>query len=174
MSEELENENLKEESVLLDEYKKLQESTVSKEKYEADMKALKEKNELYLKAITEGAKIDTPEEDINIQEAISEFTKFKGTNLEYWDKMTKVIDQTLKTLPKDTIEKTVGADGLEEIIKVKEGMRKMVDDSNGDPDYFRTLYKKKVQDSSPRMSAEINKAGGVVEYIQSVMQKNEK
>jgi flagellar biosynthesis chaperone FliJ len=175
MSEELENENLKEESVLLDEYKKLQESTVSKEKYEADMKALKEKNELYLKAITEGGKVDTTsEEDINIQEAISELSKFKGTNLEYWDKMTKATDQALKTLPKDVIEKMVGADGLEEIIKVKEGMRKMVDDSNGDPDYFRTLYKNRIQDSSPRMSAEINKAGGVVEYIQSVMQKNQK
>lgn len=175
MSEELQNEELKEESVLLDEYKKLQESTVSKEKYEADMKALKEKNELYLKAITEGGKVDTTsEEDINIQEAISELSKFKGTNLEYWDKMTKATDQALKILPKDVIEKMVGADGLEEIVKVKEGMRKMVDDSNGDPDYFRTLYKNRIQDSSPRMSAEINKAGGVVEYIQSVMQKNQK
>ena len=167
--------NNAEEEALLKEYQKLKETSVSKEKYEADIRALKEKNDIYLKAITEGSKIDTSDEDSgSVQDAIAELTKFKGTNLEYWDKTTKAIDKTLKALPKDTIEKMVGAEGLEEIVKAKEVMRQMVDDSKGDPDYFRTLYKNRVQDSSPRMSAEINKAGGVVEYIQSVMQKNTK
>lgn len=167
---------LTEEKTILSEYQKLKENSVPKEKYDADMKELKEKNELYLKAITEGATVDTSSEEDNqsVQDAIVELSKFKGTNLEYWDKTTKAIDKTLKALPKDVIEKTVGADGLEELIKVKEGMRAMVDDAQGDPDYFRALFKNRVQESSPKMASEINKAGGVVEYIQSVMQKNKK
>ena len=156
----------KEESVLLDEYKKLQENSVSKEKYEADIKELKDKNELYLKAITEGGKVDTPRDDSGrIEDAIADLSKFKGTNLEYWQKMTTAIDKTLKTIPEREITNAIGSDGLEELIKVNEGMKQMVEDSNGDADYFRTLYNHRVKDSSPRISAAIEKAGGVGNYF---------
>ena len=164
---EQENNTNSEENALLKEYQKLKENSVSKEKYDADMKALKDKNELYLKAITEGTEVPHSEEDSgSVYDAISELSKFKGTNLEYWEKTTKAIDKTLKAMPKETLVNTVGADGLEELVKVNEAMKQMVEDANGDPDYFRTLYNKRVQDSAPQISAEINKAGGLVDYFQ--------
>ena len=172
---ELENENtnLAEESVLLKEYQKLQENTVSKEKYEADIKALKEKNELYLKAITEGEKVDAQpvEDSISVVDAISELSKFKGTNLDYWDKTTKAIDKTIKALGQDEISKTIGSDGLEQLVEVNEQMKQMVADSQGDPDYFRTLYKARVKDSAPSISAEIEKSGGLVGYFNKIQNK---
>lgn len=159
--------SLTEESVLLKEYKKLQDNTVPKEKYDADIKALKEKNDLYLKAITEGEKVDVPSDGDSgsVQDAIAELTKFKGTNLAYWDKTTKAIDQTIKALGNEAIAKTIGSDGLEELVEVKEVMRQMVDDSQGDPDYFRTLYKARIKDSAPNISAAIEKSGSLVDYF---------
>lgn len=170
---ELENSALQEESVLLKEYKKLQENTVSKEKYEADIKALKDKNDLYLKAITEGEKVDvTSEKDSgSVVDTISDLSKFKGTNLDYWKKTTKAIDQTIKALGNEAIAKTIGADGLEELIEVGEEMKQMVKDSQDDPDYFRTLYKLRVQDSAPRISAEIEKSGSLVGYFSNKKSK---
>ena len=170
----MENENLEvigtsnqEESILLKEYKKLQENTVSKEKYEADVNALIEKNKLYLKAITEGEKVETPSEEDSgsVVDTIKQLSKFKGTNLDYWKKTTKAIDQTIKALGNEAIAKTIGSDGLEELVEVNEGMKQMVNDSQDDPDYFRTLYKARVQDSAPRISADIEKAGGLVSYF---------
>ena len=168
MADEIVNNEIKEESVLLKEYQKLQENTVSKEKYEADIKALKEKNELYLKAITEGEKVDvnSEEDSGSVVDTISELSKFKGTNLDYWKKTTKAIDQTIKALGNEVITKTIGADGLEELVEVNQEMKKMVNDAQDDPDYFRTLYKARVQDSAPRISAEIEKAGGLVNYLE--------
>ena len=161
-----------EEAVLLKEYKKLQESTVSKEKYEKDIQALKEKNELYLKAITEGEKVELSDDNSgSIQDAIADLSDFKGTNLEYWQKMTKAVDSTLKSLPENEITKMVGSEGLDEIIKVNESMKKMVEDANGDPDYFRTLYRNRVQDSAPRISSEIEKAGGIANYLDNLQRK---
>lgn len=158
--------NLEEEKVLLDEYKKLQESTVSKEKYEKDIKELKDKNALYLKAITEGQKVDMPDENkTSLEDKINELSKFKGTNLEYWEKMTSAIDDVLKKTPEAEITKITGIEGLEELVKVNEGMKQMVADSDGDPDYFRTLYKQRVQDSSPKISSEIERAGNVYNYL---------
>lgn len=161
-----ENTSLKEEEVLLKEYKKLQENTVSKEKYEADIKALKDKNDLYLKAITEGGEVDAPRDDSgSVIDTISDLSKFKGTNLDYWKKTTKAIDQTIKTLGNEEISKVIGADGLDELIEVNEGMKQMVKDSNDDPDYFRTLYNRYVKDDAPRISSEIERAGGLVNYF---------
>ena len=163
-----------EESALLKEYQKLKENSVSKEKYDADMKALKEKNDLYLKAITEGGKVDTSSEEDsgNVKDIISDLSKFKGTNLDYWKKTTKAIDMTIKALGKDEISKTIGSEGLDELIKVKENMQKMVEDSQGDPDYFRTLYNKRIKDSAPKISAEIESAGGLVDYFVNIQKKN--
>ena len=175
MSEELENmtQENQEESVLLKEYKKLQENTVSKEKYEADIKALKEKNDLYLKAITEGEKVDVPSEEDSgsVYDTISELSNFKGTNLDFWKKTTKAIDQTIKALSNQEITKMIGTEGLEQLIKVKEGMKQIVDDSYDDADYFRTLYKARIQDSAPRISAEIENAGGLVNYLEKQQKK---
>lgn len=162
-----------EESALLKEYKKLQASSVPKEQYEKDIAELKEKNALYLKAITEGEAVSTPTEDSdNIQDIIADISEFKGTNLEYWQKMNKAIDKTLKTLPEDEIVKTIGSDGLEELIEVNEGMRKMVEDSNGDSDMFRILYKDRVKESSPKLASEIEKKGGLYGYFESLQNKN--
>ena len=80
-----------EEKVLLKEYQKLKDNTVSKEKYEKDIKALEEKNALYLKAITDGEKVDVPSEEDSgsVIDTIADLSKFRGTNLEYWKKTTK-------------------------------------------------------------------------------------
>lgn len=158
---------LTEEAVLLKEYKKLQENTVSKEKYEADIKALKEKNDLYLKAITEGEKVDVSSEEDSgsVTDTIAKLSNFRGTNLDYWKETTKAIDQTVKALGNEAITKTIGADGLEELIEVKETMKQMVNDSQDDPDYFRTLYKARIKDSAPNISAAIEKSGGLVDYF---------
>ena len=96
---------------------------------------------------------------------IRELSQFKGTNLDYWKKTTKAIDQTIKALGNETIAKTIGPDGLEELVQVNEGMKSLVKDSQDDPDYFRTLYKARVQDSAPRISADIEKSGGLVGYF---------
>ena len=167
MEEEVKDTSLDEEKVLLQEYKKLQENTVSREKYEADIKALKEKNELYLKAITEGDKVDvTSDKDSgSVVDTISELSKFKGTNLDYWKKTTKAIDQTIKALGNEEVTKAIGSDGLEELIEVGEAMKSMVSDAKDDPDYFRTLYKLRVKDSAPQISAQIEKSGGLVGYF---------
>lgn len=162
------NNSLDEEKVILKEYKKLQDNSISKEKYEKDLKELKDKNELYLKAITEGASInaDSENDDFDLHKGISDISKFKGTNLEYWKHMTKISDNLLKTLPESEITKIAGADGIEEIVKVNTIMKQMVNDSNGDADYFRTLYKQRVNDSTPRISADIEKEGGLINYLQ--------
>ena len=124
------------------------------------------KNELYLKAITEGGEVDTPRDDSgSVIDTISELSKFKGTNLDYWKKTTKAIDQTIKNLGNEEVSKIIGADGLEELIEVNEGMKQMVKDSNDDPDYFRTLYNRYVKDDAPRISSEIERAGGLVNYF---------
>ena len=168
MAEELNEQTdaLKEESVLLKEYQKLQENSVSKEKYEADLKAANDKANLYLKAITEGSEVDVPHEDSgSVIDTISELSKFKGTNLDYWKKMTKAIDQSIQALGEEELVKSFGADGVEKMINTNEGMKQMVKDSNDNPDYFRTLYKARVKDDAPRISAEIEKAGGLVNYF---------
>ena len=156
-----------EEKVLLKEYQKLKDSTVSKEKYEKDIKALEEKNALYLKAITDGEKVDVPSEEDsdNVYDIISKISKFKGTNLDYWKLVTKAIDPTIKALGSEVVTKAIGTDGLEEILEVKEGMREMVANSQDDPDYFRTLYKARIKDSAPNISAAIEKSGGLVDYF---------
>lgn len=167
-NEEIKNqENMNEEELLIKEYKKLQENSVPREKYDADIKALRDKNEIYLKAITEGGKVDTDsdKDSGSVTDTISELSKFKGTNLDYWKKSTKAIDQTIKALGQDEISRTIGSDGLEELIKVNESMKKMVEDSEDDPDKFRLLYKSRIVESAPRIGAEIEKSGGLVNYF---------
>lgn len=156
-----------EEKVLLKEYQKLKDNTVSKEKYEKDLKAAEDKAALYLKAITEGEKVDIPSEEDSgsVIDTIADLSKFKGTNLDYWKKTTKATDQVIKALGNEAITKMIGADGLEELIEVNEGMKQMVSDSQDDPDYFRTLYKARVKDSAPNISAAIEKSGGLVDYF---------
>lgn len=160
--------NLEEEKNILDEYQKLKENSVPIEKYKQDVEALKEKNQLYLKAITEGARVSTDnEEDISLNERIKNLSKFKGNNLEYWAETTKAIDQLFKEMKEEDISAITGQDGLDELLEVRDGMRRMVEDADGDPDYFIKLYKQRVKDSAPRISAEIEKAGGLVNYLQS-------
>ena len=103
--------------------------------------------------------------DVNVVDAINDISRFRGTNLEYWQKMTTTIDKVLQTLPDEEITKITGAEGLEEIVKVNENMKKMVEDSKGDSDYFRTLYKARVTDSAPKISAEIEKSGSLLNYF---------
>ena len=167
-NEEVKNEALQEEEGLLKAYKTLEANSVSKEKYEKDIKELKDKADLYLKAITEGQSIELDKkEDVSIEDRIKQLSKFKGTNLEYWEEMTSAIDSIIEKMPEAEIVKVTGTDGLEELIKVNQGMKQMVSDANGDPDYFRNLYKQRVQDSAPRISAEIEKAGGLFNYLAS-------
>ena len=85
--------------------------------------------------------------------------------------MTPTIDNILKTVPEEEITKIAGSEGLEEIIKVNEGMKALVKEANGDPDYFRTLYNNKVTESAPRIGSEIEKAGGVVNYFNNLQNK---
>ena len=128
---ETKNTTIEEESALLQSYKKLQETTVSKEKYEKDIKELQDKADLYLKAITEGSSVNNEpsEKEYNIPEHISKLQKFKGTNYEFWKQMTELTDHILVATPQEEIVKIAGSDGLDEIIKVNEGMKQMVKDS---------------------------------------------
>ena len=129
-NEELEQDTLAEEKGILQAYKNLQENTVSKEKYEADIKALKEKNDLYLKAITEGKNVDLPQDNVSMEDRIVKLSKFKGTNLDYWKELCPTIDALLKQMPESEIVKITGEEGQEELVKVNEGMKQMVADSN--------------------------------------------
>ena len=103
--------------------------------------------------------------DVSLEDKIVELSKFKGTNLDYWTKMTSAIDSILKSVPESEIIRVTGSEGLEEMVKVNEGMKRMVKDSNGNPDMFRTLYKDRVMESSPRIGAEIEKSGGLSNYL---------
>lgn len=166
--EENQNTPIEEEKNLLDEFKKLKENSVSIEKYKADIEELKEKNQLYLKAITEGGKVPQQEEpDIPLDERIERLSRFRGTNLDYWNETTKAIDQLLQKMSEEEINSVTGQDGLDELLEVRNVMRQMVDDANGDPDYFIKLYKQRVKDSAPKISADIEKAGGLVNYLQN-------
>lgn len=166
--EENQNTPIEEEKNLLDEFKKLKENSVSIEKYKADIEELKEKNQLYLKAITEGGKVPQQEEpDIPLDERIERLSRFRGTNLDYWDETTKAIDQLFQKMSEEEINSVTGQDGLDELLEVRNVMRQMVDDANGDPDYFIKLYKQRVKDSAPKISADIEKAGGLVNYLQN-------
>lgn len=168
-NEEKKEDMIEEEKNLLEEYKKLKENSVPVEKYKQDIEELKEKNQLYLKAITEGGKVSTAdnEPDIPLNDRIEQLSRFKGTNLEYWNETTKAIDQILKSMREEEINAITGQDGLDELLKVRDVMLQMVEDANGDPDYFIKLYKQRVKDSAPKISADIEKAGGLVNYLQS-------
>ena len=171
-NEEVKNEALKEEEGLLKAYKELEKNSVPKDKYEKEINELKEKNKLYLDAITNGKNVELDKkEDVSIEDRIKQLSKFKGTNLEYWEEMTSAIDSIIKKMPEAEIVKVTGTDGLEELIKVNQGMKQMVSDANGDPDYFRTLYNQRVRDDAPRISAEIEKAGGLYNYLASNQNK---
>lgn len=166
--EENQNTPIEEEKNLLEEFKKLKENSVSIEKYKADIEELKEKNQLYLKAITGGGKVPQQEEpDIPLDERIERLSRFRGTNLDYWDETTKAIDQLFQKMSEEEINSVTGQDGLDELLEVRNVMRQMVDDANGDPDYFIKLYKQRVKDSAPKISADIEKAGGLVNYLQN-------
>lgn len=163
---ELETNSLQEEAAILKAYKELEKNSVPKEKYEQDIKALKEKNELYLRAITEGEQVNVDKDNnVSLEDKIKELTKFKGTNLAYWEKTTSAIDSMLTSIPEEEITKVTGAEGLEEIIKVNEGMKKMVADSNGNPDMFRAIYSQRVKESAPQIASEIDKSGGLVNHL---------
>lgn len=162
-----EKNSLDEENALLKAYKTLEANSVPREQYEKEVKELKEKNKLYLNAITEGSNVPVDDESNNrsLEDKILELSKFKGTNLDFWDKMCDALDDTLKKVPQSEIIKVMGTEGLEELIEVNEGMRAMVNDANGDPDIFRTLYKARVQESSPKIASEIERHGGLVGYL---------
>lgn len=171
-NEVVEDTTLTEESALLKAYKELEKNTVSKEAYDKRVKELEEKNKLYLKAITEGERLEAEDsKDVSLEDKIVELSKFKGTNLDYWTKMTSAIDSMLKSVPESEIVKITGSEGLEEMVKVNEGMKQLVKDSNGNPDMFRTLYKDRVIDSAPRISSEIEKAGSLTNYLINKQQK---
>lgn len=164
--EEIQNEENKEESAILKAYKELEANSVPKDKYEKDIASLEEKNRIYLKAITEGDKVELPSDDgKTLKESIAELNKFAGTNLEYWQKMTTAIDKMVKEVPEAEITKITGSDGFDDLIKVNEGMKQMISDANGDPDVFRALYKNRVKDDAPKISSEIEKAGGLYSYL---------
>lgn len=167
IKEGVEDTTLKEESALLKAYKDLEKSTVSREQHDKIVNELKEKNKIYLDAIVNGEKIEVEEEKnkVSIEDRVKSLSKFKGTNLDYWTEMTSAIDSMLQKMPESEIVKITGAEGLEEMIKVNEGMKQMVRDSNGNPDMFRTLYKDRVIDSAPRISAEIERSGSVSNYL---------
>ena len=169
----IENNTLNEESALLKAYKNLEANSVSKEVYDKKVKELEDKNKLYLKAITEGERVeaDNAKDDVSLEDRIKELSKFKGTNLEFWKEMTSAIDSMLTSMPESEIVKITGSEGLEEMIKVNEGMKAMVKDSNGNPDMFRTLYKDRVMESSPRIGSEIEKNGGLTNYLLNKQQK---
>lgn len=172
MSEEIktgaeDNNALQEEAALLKAYKELEKNTVSREQYNKRVAELEEKNKLYLKAITEGERLE--EEDkkskVSFEDRVKSLSKFKGTNLDYWSEMTSAIDSMLQTMPESEIVKITGTEGLEEMIKVNEGMKQMVKDSNGNPDMFRTLFKDRVVESAPRIASEIERSGSLTNYL---------
>lgn len=159
------NEQQMSESELLKAYRELQDNSVSKEKYENDISELKDKNRMYLEAITSGERIPTEEDGSSLEDLIKDLTKFKGTNLEYWEKTTKAIDKLLDRVPQEELLNTVGAEGVDEIIKVNNYMKELVNEADGSAEYFRTLYNNKIADSAPKISSEINSAGGLTNYL---------
>ena len=102
-----------------------------------------------------------------MDERIERLSRFRGTNLDYWNETTKAIDQLFQKMSEEEINSVTGQDGLDELLEVRNVMRQMVDDANGDPDYFIKLYKQRVKDSAPKISADIEKAGGLVNYLQN-------
>lgn len=164
---------LQEEAGILEAYKQLQASTVSKEQYEKEMALLKEKNAMYLKAITEGSKVNTSEtiDSVKLEDSVADMSKFKGTNLEYWQKMTPIIDKTLETVPDDVLESMISQEGIDELIKVNTVMKQLVEKADGSAGYFRTLYDGRVAESSNKISSEIDRSGNLVKYLMDTQNK---
>lgn len=155
------------EQALLKAYQELQAGSISREEHERIVKDLKSKNKLYLDAILEGRKkVDTGEEPAKTLEEIAKgLSEFKGTNLDFWAQTVEAIDTVMRDVPEQDIVQITGSDGFDELLKIRSVMGKMVEDANGSSDYFRTLYKARIVDSAPRISSDIEQAGGLVNYI---------
>ena len=83
---------------------------------------------------------------------IDDISNKKLTNLDFWNKTLQLADEVRKKDPTTNIFNLNGnPDDEEKAQNVENAMREFVKESNGDPDTFKILYNKYVNDSNPRV-----------------------
>ena len=85
------------------------------------------------------------------KQLIDNISNKKLTNLDFWDQTLQLADEVRKKDPTTNIFNLNGnPDDEEKAQNVERAMREFVKEANGDPDTFKILYNKYVNDSNPR------------------------
>ncbi len=146
-----------ENSVYIEQIKKLKDNTVSKEEYQ---KLANERDEL-LQAYIEGKEIDInlPEKDDDSDKSIDELRKSiltessDLTNLEFWEKSLELRDAIIERdgedadpfLPKSS-QYAVSQDDRDSVERVVSTVKDCIEKAEGNPDTFRALLNSKIMD----------------------------
>lgn len=111
----------------------------------------KDKKNYFDKVINNGTLTDNQPKftSQDIQNMVNDISKGDLSNLEFWQTALKLSDAWKENYGKNLFNKSGKRE--DEIIanRVEETMRKMVQESNGNPDSFRILYNSWVEDSNP-------------------------
>lgn len=140
---------------LLEAYNELKENSISKKEYERVLK----RNEDLTQALIKNDKLDKDDEPkepnmAKIKRLTNELYSDKRgsmTNLEYCQKTVELRDAIIAEGGRDPFLPTSGENkdsyaNQQTAEKVANGLRKMVDDANGSPEAFNSLYQARVED----------------------------
>ena len=144
-----------EDKTLLDAYNELKENTVSKKEYDRVLK----RNEELTQALINNDRLeeDNKPKESNldkIKRLTNELYSDKRTdmtNLEYCQKTVELRDSIIAEGGRDPFLPTSGENkdsyaNQQTAEKVANGLRKMVEDANGSPEAFNSLYQARVED----------------------------
>lgn len=108
----------------------------------------------YFNKVLEGGSYEKEESSFDekkFKSLIDDISNKKLTNLDFWDKTLQLADEVRKKDPNKNIFNLNGnPDDEVKAQNVENAMREFVKESNGDPDTFKILYNKYVNDSNPR------------------------
>ena len=111
----------------------------------------------YFNKVLEGGSYEKEESSFDekkFKSLIDDISNKKLTNLDFWDQTLQLADEVRKKDPTTNIFNLNGnPDDEEKAQNVERAMREFVKESNGDPDTFKILYNKYVNDANPRAKA---------------------
>lgn len=134
-----------------------------------EIDALAKKSTEYLAAITEGKNYEVnvmaEEKPFDKVAFVEDMHKFKGSNLEYWTKLTDNWENIKAADPK--AYEMIFGNQVNTAEDVMSQMGLMVKESKGNNELFRTLFNdnKIVKDSYSAGSSQIESAGGLIPFL---------